>query len=63
MGANNTLTIPAAPVGIHDRSNGNFRLYSKDPDMLYEAAYLFLLSQCGAAFDARHLHRVACNSA
>jgi hypothetical protein len=45
-------------LGIHDRSNGNFRLYSKDPDMLYEAAYLFLLSQCGAAFDARHLHRV-----
>jgi hypothetical protein len=26
--------------------------------MLYEETYLFLLSQCGAAFDARHLHRV-----
>src|SRR5450755_4169346 len=31
-------------LGIHDRSNGNFRMYSKDRDLLYEGAYLFLLS-------------------
>ncbi len=45
-------------LGIHDRESGDFRLYSRDPDLLYEGAYLFLLSQSGEALDARNLHRV-----
>jgi len=45
-------------LAIHDRSSGNFRVFSRDLDLLYEAAYLFLLSQCGEALDARGMHRV-----
>lgn len=45
-------------LGIHDRRNGDFRVFSRDPDLLFEAAYLFMLSQSGEFFDARGLHRV-----
>jgi len=45
-------------LGIHNRETGDFSLYSRYLDLLYEGAYLFLLSQCGEALDARHLHRV-----
>ena len=45
-------------LAIHDRASGHFRVFSRDEDLLYEAAYLFLLSQCGEALDAAHLHRV-----
>jgi len=45
-------------LGIHDRRTGDFRVFSRNRDLLYEAAYLFLLSQAGEALDARHLHRV-----
>lgn len=45
-------------LGIHEHETGNFRLYSRERDLLYEGAYLFLLSQCGEALDARRLHRV-----
>lgn len=45
-------------LGIHDRRTGDFRVFSHHRDLLYEAAYLFLLSQAGEALDARRLHRV-----
>jgi hypothetical protein len=45
-------------LGIHDRARGRFQVFSRDPDLLYETAYLFLLSQSGEYFDAHHLHRV-----
>lgn len=45
-------------LGIHNRLTGNFRLYSRDLDLLYEATYLFLLSQCGEVLDAHGMHRV-----
>jgi hypothetical protein len=45
-------------LGIHDRAAGNYRVFSRDADLLYECCYLFVLSQCGEAFDARGLHRV-----
>lgn len=45
-------------LGIHDTQTGDFRLASLDHDLLYEAAYLFLLSQSGEALDRVHLHRI-----
>lgn len=45
-------------LGIHNRLTGGFRVFSRNPDLLYEAAYLFLLSQCGEALDRRRMHRV-----
>jgi hypothetical protein len=45
-------------LGIHDRQRGDFQVFSRDPDLLFEAAYLFVLSQSGEFFDAHGLHRV-----
>ncbi len=45
-------------LGIHDIVNGNFRILSRFPDLSYEAAYLFLLSQIGQFLDSVHLHRL-----
>lgn len=45
-------------LGIHNRETGSFRVFSRNLDLLYEAAYLFLLSQAGEALDAAHFHRV-----
>lgn len=45
-------------LGIHDRKRGGFQIFSRDADLLYEAAYLFLLSQSGEFFDAHGLFRV-----
>ena len=32
-------------IGIHDKKTNNFGIQSRDADLLYEAVYLFLLSQ------------------
>jgi hypothetical protein len=45
-------------LAIHNTRDGSFHLSSLDRDLLYEAAYLFLLSQSGEALDRVHLHRV-----
>jgi hypothetical protein len=45
-------------LAIHDRKRGDFQVFSRDPDLLFEAAYLFVLSQSGEFFDAHGLHRV-----
>jgi hypothetical protein len=45
-------------LAIHDRAAEVFRIYSRDADLLYEAAYLFLLAQSGEFFDAHGLYRV-----
>jgi len=45
-------------LGIHDRKRGDFRVFSRDLDLLFEAACLFILSQSGEFFDAHGLHRV-----
>ena len=45
-------------MGIHDEETGNLKLYSRDSGLLYEATYLFLLAQSGAALDRRGLHRL-----
>ncbi|MGA2212193.1 MAG: hypothetical protein ABSH31_02865 [Bryobacteraceae bacterium] len=45
-------------LGIQDEETGNLKLYSRDPSLLYEAAYLYLLSQIGQSLDRRGLHRM-----
>jgi hypothetical protein len=45
-------------LAIHDPRTGSFHLSSLDLDLLYEAAYLFLLSQSGETIDRKGLHRV-----
>jgi hypothetical protein len=45
-------------LGIQEEKSGNLRLYSRDPNMLYEATYLYLLSQIGQSLDRRGLHRI-----
>lgn len=45
-------------LGVHNRATGDFRLYSTDVNLQYEAAYLFLLSQIAEFLDRRGLHRI-----
>ena len=45
-------------LGVRDEQTGDYRLYSRDPVLLYEAAYLYLLSQIGDALDREGLHRI-----
>lgn len=45
-------------LGRHDRRSGDFEITTLDPDLQYEACYLFLLSQLGESLDRRGLHRV-----
>jgi hypothetical protein len=45
-------------LGIQDEATSGFRLYSRDNGLLYEATYLFLLSQIGQHLDAAGLHRM-----
>ena len=45
-------------LAIFDQMKGNVRIYSTDSELLYEAAYLFLLSQVSEFLDARRMHRV-----
>jgi hypothetical protein len=45
-------------LGIYDSVACRFRIVSEDQHLVYEAAYLFLLSQIGEALDGRRLHRL-----
>jgi hypothetical protein len=45
-------------LGKYDAQQSRFRMVSEDPHLVYEAAYLFLLSQIGQALDSRRLHRL-----
>jgi hypothetical protein len=45
-------------LGIQEEATGNLKLYSRDPNLLYEAAYLYLLSRAGEYLDGRGLHRI-----
>lgn len=44
--------------GVWDLSSESGRLWSPDPDLLHELAWLTLHSRLGAALDARGVHRV-----
>jgi hypothetical protein len=45
-------------LGTYDGNNRLFRITSEDPYLVYEAAYLFLLSQIGQECDRRGMHRL-----
>jgi hypothetical protein len=45
-------------LGIQDRATGSLKIYSRDKGLLYEAAYLYLLSRIGEYLDERGLHRI-----
>src|SRR5450432_2230467 len=45
-------------LALFDDSTMHVRIFSEDRDLLYEAAYLFLLSQLGELLDRQRLHRV-----
>lgn len=46
-------------LAIYNRAEPRgFSIYSKSRDLLYEATYLFLLSQIGEYLDARAMHRI-----
>lgn len=45
-------------LGVLDEASQRFSMTSEDPDLVYEAAYLFLLSRIGEHLDARRLHRL-----
>ncbi|MDX2463010.1 MAG: hypothetical protein QNK31_00735 [Porticoccus sp.] len=45
-------------LGIYDESNRVFQVISRDSDLAYEAAYLFLLSRVGSYLDNKGMHRV-----
>jgi hypothetical protein len=45
-------------LGVLDEATGDLKLYSRDAGLLYEAAYLYLLSRIGESLDARGLHRI-----
>ena len=45
-------------LGILDEATSHLKLYSEDTELLYEAAYLYLLSRIGQGLDERGLHRL-----
>ncbi|MEP7362519.1 MAG: hypothetical protein ABI972_04620 [Acidobacteriota bacterium] len=45
-------------LAIHDREANVFHVQSTHADLLYESAFLFLLSSMGEALDASRLHRI-----
>ena len=45
-------------LGFHDPADGGFRIVGRDPCLLYEACYLFLLSQISQYLDGRKMHRI-----
>ncbi|HSW50053.1 MAG TPA: hypothetical protein VLH09_07760 [Bryobacteraceae bacterium] len=45
-------------LGVHEPGKRSFRIISRDVHLLYEATYLFLLSQIGQALDLKGLHRL-----
>jgi hypothetical protein len=45
-------------LGIHEPGLRSFRIVSRDPHLLYEASYLFFLSQIGAALLRKRMHRI-----
>lgn len=57
-GDNRILDFGGRGLGRYDAKSRSFRVESANENLVYEAAYLFLLSQIGQALDARGLHRL-----
>ncbi|MCZ2153117.1 MAG: hypothetical protein LC114_04325 [Bryobacterales bacterium] len=45
-------------LGVLDENTQRFSMTSEDADLVYEAAYLFLLSRIGEYLDAHRMHRL-----
>ncbi|HLX38109.1 MAG TPA: hypothetical protein VKR29_09920 [Candidatus Binataceae bacterium] len=45
-------------LALQDESSRHLQLYSRDANLLYEATYLYLLSQIGQYLDRHRLHRI-----
>jgi hypothetical protein len=58
LGQRTIIDYSGRCVGVLDPNAGSFELSSLDRDLLYEAAYLFLLSRSGEALDRVALHRI-----
>jgi hypothetical protein len=58
VGETTWLDYGGRALAVWDRAAALFRVCSEDPDLLYEACYLFLLSRIGEALDERHMHRI-----
>jgi hypothetical protein len=58
IGGVRVLDFGGRGLGHYDPAARRFRVESADPHLVYEAAYLFLLSQIGQDADARGLHRL-----
>lgn len=58
LGEQSVIDYSGRGIGVHDLRIGSFRVSSLDHDLLYEVAYLFLLSQSGEALDENGFHRV-----
>lgn len=51
------LDYKGRALGVHDPVAHDFQVTSLDKDLLYEAAYLFLLAQIGEFLDSKRMHR------
>jgi hypothetical protein len=58
QGGKRFIDYHSRALGIQDEASGDFRMYSQDSGLLYEAAYLYLLSQIGQHLDKAGLHRI-----
>lgn len=45
-------------LAIWNRGKRSFHIVTQDPDIQYEASYLFLLSRIGECLDERQMHRI-----
>lgn len=57
-GSTTYIDYSGRALAIFDDQSKAIRIFSTDRDLLYEAAYLFLLSQLGELLDKRGFHRV-----
>lgn len=57
-GSRRIIDYGGRALGTYDAAAGRFRVVGEDPHLVYEATYLFLLSQIGQALDRRGLHRL-----
>jgi len=58
VGERTWLDYAGRVLAIWDRATGQFRVFSEDLDLQYEAGYLFLLSRLGEELDERAIHRL-----
>jgi hypothetical protein len=57
-GARRYVDYHGRALAIQDEASRSLQLYSRDANLLYEATYLYLLSQIGQYLDRHGLHRI-----